>query len=565
MSERRSISQVMFGYLPEQTVDVRGGVWRVQEWRGAIVESNIDDRALRKELCRLARQWAGSGRDGGFVADLERNRARIVVKSLDKARGVHLRRFPEIWYCRRCRRMHDALDARCNCGSSERKGQLQFVMYCEDTGELREPSIRRCQTHNASRITFPGTASGGEIRFDCPECGQHLRNGLGFSRSSSGAVMKANVHRAASVYTPRSVVVVNPPSPSISREIEQAGGGRRALDWVLDGMSTRSMTDVAVTGDTLRERLLASGLAADLVEQMVAMAASQGGLAAGGPASLVLADDVRESAEEQALSVAVAMAEGRTTIADLASRTDALTERGHRYHDRYPVALSLSGLERVDLVERFPVLTGHFGYTRGNPEPGAARLNTFRERRGAYVVYGAVAVTEALYFALDPAAVARWLAAKGYALEAFSDARSARISLLRAMAGGGALVDDVTTLVHSYAHRLIRMVAVHAGIELSSLSELLLPTHLSFFVYAAARGDFVLGGLQALFENDLDRLLRQFVDGEHRCALDPGCARGGGACMACLHLGEPSCRLFNGKLDRRTLTGPEGYLTILPL
>jgi len=91
-------------------------------------------------------------------------------------------------------------------------------------------------------------------------------------------------------------------------------------------------------------------------------------------------------------------------------------------------------------------------------------------------------------------------------------------------------------------------------------SEYLVPAHLGFFVYAAARGDFVLGGLQAVFESNLDTLLDAVVDAEHRCPLDPGCSRGSGACSACVHLGEPSCRYFNRFLNRTVLFGPKGYL-----
>ena len=133
--------------------------------------------------------------------------------------------------------------------------------------------------------------------------------------------------------------------------------------------------------------------------------------------------------------------------------------------------------------------------------------------------------------------------------------------------GPGSITTETTAgsellrLVHSYSHRLIRRGSVFAGIERSALAEMLLPTHLSFFVYAAGRGDFVLGGLQAVFENDLGQLLDDVVRSEHRCALDPGCATAGGTCMACLHLGEPSCRYFNGYLGRSYLHGPDGYLT----
>lgn len=117
-------------------------------------------------------------------------------------------------------------------------------------------------------------------------------------------------------------------------------------------------------------------------------------------------------------------------------------------------------------------------------------------------------------------------------------------------------------LVHTFAHRLIRRTAVFAGVDRESLSELLVPAHLGFFIYAAARGDFVLGGLQAVFETELDGLLTDFIDGDHRCALDPGCRRSGGACAVCIHLGEPSCRYYNRFLNRSVLSGPNGFLTL---
>lgn len=119
-------------------------------------------------------------------------------------------------------------------------------------------------------------------------------------------------------------------------------------------------------------------------------------------------------------------------------------------------------------------------------------------------------------------------------------------------------MEDLRALVHSYAHRVIRQTAAAAGIDRDSLSEYLVPLHGAFFVYSS--NSFVLGGLQAVFETELDRLLAGVVDGERRCPLDPGCSRGNGACIGCLHVGEPSCRHFNAELDRKALFGTEGYL-----
>ena len=123
----------------------------------------------------------------------------------------------------------------------------------------------------------------------------------------------------------------------------------------------------------------------------------------------------------------------------------------------------------------------------------------------------------------------------------------------------GSIDQELFMLVHSYAHRAMRIGAKFAGIERSALAELLVPLHLGFFVYASPRGDFVLGGLQSVFESRLHDYVGAIVNDERRCPMDPGCGKATGACPACLHVGEPSCRWFNQLLDRRTLFGDAGF------
>lgn len=379
--------------------------------------------------------------------------------------------------------------------------------------------------------------------------------------------MTFNVHRAASVYAPRSVVIVNPPSREKIRVITDAGGPPRALAWVVSGMATRTLEDTPSTRESLRRLLREQGLPDAVVEQMLERAEPSGALTAP-EAEIVLPVDRVEDAEGQAVTIALAMSESRQRIQDLVAATKLMSELGVLYRDKYPVALKSAGLESVDLIDKFPVLTGSFGYTRGDSSPGASRLVPFRERSGAYKVYADIAETEALFVRLDAMRVANWLRDRGFGLDAYHDARTARVAILRAAVlpqpGEPTTSDSVgsllLTLVHSYAHRFMRLAAVHAGIDRNSLSELLVPLHLGFFVYAAARGDFVLGGLQAVFESELDGLLRAIVHDEHRCPLDPGCLRSGGACIACLHVGEPSCRYYNRFLNRDVLAGRVGYL-----
>lgn len=570
MRETRSASQILFGHLPEQTVDVGGGIWRVRRWNDPKLETAVDADSLRQELIRAAWSWANSGNDGGFSDDLHRRRP-VVVKSLNRERGVWCEPFPRLYLCRRCNRIHDEPSGRCNCGAAGRRGQLPFVGYHDACGALKSPWVRKCPQHRQRAVRFPGTAAAGELIFYCPECNNKLQTGFSGATCDcdQGGQLAFTVHRAASVFTPRGVVLINPPKREILRQIESAGDGERALGWMLDGMQTRRMTEspAAFGPDSIRRMLAERGFDAATIEAMVAAMPPQ---ARTESPQLSIGVRTRTEAQSQARQVALATYEARQTIADLRSSAST-TELTHLYNVIYPRALELAGLERVELIDRFPVLTAQFGYTRGDPTAGASRLRTYHERNGDYVVYGELAETEALFVRLDPLVVHRWLAERGIVLDPANSRSEASIAILKALttsSGPELLPSDpvtklLTTLVHSYAHTFIRQASVYAGIERTSLSELILPYAFGFFVYAAARGDFVLGGLQALFETELDQLLDRIVCGEHRCALDPGCSDNGGACAVCLHLGEPSCRLFNVLLSRSVLARGTGYFNVV--
>lgn len=576
MREQRSGSQILFGYLPNQTVDLQGRVWKVKEW--ATPEArNVDHATVRQELLRTIGRWASTGRDSGLVEELRRN-GEIDVVTLNYSSGVRVEPFPKLFVCKNphCRRVVESEDGTmpCSCGSRS-LGQLHFVGYHE-CGHIAEPWIPKCPTHKEARIVFPGTASAAEIKIVCPVCNVVLRTGLGMWKcrhcDDDRTKFRHTVHRAAAVYTPRGIVVVNPPTSDQLKELSDAGGVARALKWVVDGMRTRSFKDVGQTRETLRRQLLALGsLSAETVDAMVEQAAARGEVEedlrpidlGGIPTERV------ERIEQTAVTLATAVMHDRLRIENLVARTSPDSGLGRLYREDYPAALRETGLQEVELIDRFPVLTGYFGFTRGNPTPGESQLIPFRNKRNHLRVHSEITETEALLVRLDPVKVAGWIEGqRGHAIDSWTDAFSARQSLVRAgvfPAPGSdpppqrTVGSDLLTLTHSYCHRMIRRAAVFAGIDRNALSELVVPEHLCFFVYASSKGDFVLGGLQALFETELNRLLEDVVYAESRCALDPGCAKSGSACAACVHLGEPSCRWFNRFLDRSVLFGPDGY------
>jgi len=570
MKEMRSASQILFGFLPEQTVDLAGRVWKVREWRSPI-RKFVDDSALRQELVRLAMPWAAVQLDNDYVRHLRQNRP-VLVYSLDRRNGVSTEPFPDVWMCKRCRRVYNAQPNACapECGGRQ-FGQLPFVGYHE-CGAIYAPRLPSCPQHRQAQVTFPGTAAAIEIIFRCPVqgCGRELQRGFGFSRCRcGGGALRFNVHRASPVYTPRTVVVVNPPSPERVKRLNDAGGPLRALSWMLDSVAVRRFDEVGMTRDGLLQDLRSKGFSEAVARAMVD-AAEKAGEVAAQEEEIALPQERRDEAARQAVTIAMAIDQSRNRIDDLIAGTaDAWGERANMYRHHYPLALQQARLQAVELVEKFPVLTGNFAYTRGGANPAQGSLVPFRIRND-YVVYADIAETEAMFVRLSPTVVARWLQRRGFQLDPWDSDKSARLAIIRAASIPDAGDDppnpatvgsSVLTLVHSFAHRLIRRAAVFAGIDRNALSELVVPYHLAFFVYAAARGDFVLGGLQAVFESELHNLVDDFVDGDPRCPLDPGCRHTGGACMACLHVGEPSCRYYNRYLDRGTLFGDQGYLT----
>jgi hypothetical protein len=569
----RSASQVLRTFLPQQTADLRGGIYRVTDWSGASPLS-IDDASVRRRLLREVRQFETHGNDNGFAADLRRQQ-RLEVVELDPTRGVAVERYPRVWLCPRCKRIGRDGNRACVCGSS-RWGQLHFLGFHE-CGAVGEPRVPRCPTHDEVALVGTTSTKTSDLRFICPVCQIQLQKGLGFQQCQGcrQGGLHWNVHKARTAYTPRGMVMVNPARPDRLQALATAGGPPKALEWVLSGMTAHSPTTATglPSANDLRAQLLANHMDPAMVDLLVDQAAKMGQL--GQTVTTTPLDTApaerREAVEQEAMDIALALGESRMTIADLTASPGSTL--AHRYTHDYPAAVKRARLTGIDLVESFPVLNVMYGYTRGDNDPAACRLVPFRHpQREGYRLMGDLAETEALLVRLDPLLVARWLHQRGHTLPGWSptngDARMARAAIAAAsdIPEPGDSLDvpnvgsDVFILVHSYAHRMIRRTAVFAGIDRDALNEYLVPSHLGFFLYASPRGDFVLGGLQSVFENNLHELLTQVVDAESRCPLDPGCARGAGACSACLHLGETSCRAYNTFLDRRGLIAADGYL-----
>ena len=113
-------------------------------------------------------------------------------------------------------------------------------------------------------------------------------------------------------------------------------------------------------------------------------------------------------------------------------------------------------------------------------------------------------------------------------------------------------------LLHTMSHLFIRRASLLCGLEMTSLSEYVIPRALTFALYCSHRQGATIGALASLFEQSLAEWLKQIYNDTRRCVYDPICtSENGGNCHACTHLSETSCRFFNMNLGRCFLFGGE--------
>jgi hypothetical protein len=127
-------------------------------------------------------------------------------------------------------------------------------------------------------------------------------------------------------------------------------------------------------------------------------------------------------------------------------------------------------------------------------------------------------------------------------------------------------------LLHSFAHALIRQLAIECGYTSASISERIYSRNpqdgdpmAGVLIYTSAPdSEGTLGGLCALGEPDkLSRHIKRALEKVSLCSSDPLCSEhevGGGdtlhgaSCHACSFLPETSCERGNKYLDRAALT-----------
>lgn len=242
------------------------------------------------------------------------------------------------------------------------------------------------------------------------------------------------------------------------------------------------------------------------------------------------------------------------------------------------------GMATMGLIRNFKLCRFTYGYTRVGSQPVIEKhkmdmpvrlrlFDTVKVEQGPsrYPIYVITQENEALYVRLDEDVVYQWIKQLNIPNDDFEWDKSSGVSL-------GAMILDralpmqrflsnvqpkgdpevyyyIYTLLHTYAHVVMRAVAEHSGLDLGSMGEYIFPADLAFVVYRNGT-TMDLGNLSSLWRNENIRFLKHLAEPRTlSCNSGSLCSSSGGACPDCILIPETSCVASNQLLSRAVLRG----------
>ncbi len=242
--------------------------------------------------------------------------------------------------------------------------------------------------------------------------------------------------------------------------------------------------------------------------------------------------------------------------------------------------LARLGVADMGLIREFDLCRFSFGYTRISAGPVLfgkrfmnmpVRLRLFPKVSNDEVkknpIYVIQQANQAIYVKLDEQRVTNWLQTLG--------CRDMFTLALGQSAGAGILGTTIPmdrflenlprgngppysyqylyTLLHSYAHLVMKQVSEYSGLDIGSLGEYLFPADLAFVIYRNGT-TMDLGNLSAMWRNSGCALLDSLLSPRStQCGTGSLCTTRGGACPDCLMIPETSCIAGNKLISRSVL------------
>jgi hypothetical protein len=598
--------QILLNFLPERTFDFEkiGTIARVHRTRG-FLRSDLNLSLVLRSIQEQLDTWQPA-----YRPVLQNVMGAVDRFVLLEPRGVDAAMFPLVFWCQssNCghvlvRRDDPPRTADCpRCRAPRSLRQMRFVKVhrCGAIETLAPPLCDQCHHSRDMALSTRGSETISGFQWICRTC--NTRTGVfpGYCRQCTWPStnqekkrMSIMVHRAAATFFPHQAVLLNQPGAEMTALLSTDGwqavaAGRffqlpeAMRGRLVDFAASNAAASPAQTGLTDAERaaLRARGMSDAQISQYEQMnsilqadrqSTAQMSTPRGLAGELVRDSGVAWEAWEQAgqeMLEAVTPRENGT----IRSIVGASPTRpaGREQH-----VLGRLGLAELALITEFPITTAVYGYSRVDYQPDECFVNPFpadRDAGGKFPIFVNVTSADALLFRLDHGAVIGWLAANSMPVTVPATAnrvlaeRAAFVSMFDGV-NLRQTIDAVHPqarmvfgLVHTLSHAALRHAGMLCGLDPTSLAEYVLPRALSLAVYSNQSFGATIGALTALFEQSMEDWLGRIAE-TRRCLYDPVCAADGGACHACTHASETSCRFFNVNLGRQFLFG--GYDPIL--
>ncbi len=596
----RGKQQVLINYLPERTFDFEkiGTIARIHRVRG-FPRSDLNIALVLRSVQDQLDAWQQAYRP--VLQDVTTLADRFVLL---EPRGADASMFPLVFWCQSSNCGHvivrrddpprSADCLRCNSQGSLRQMRFVKVHRCGAIESLAPPSCERCHHSRDMALSTRGSETIAGFQWICRACNGRTGVFPGYCRQCAWPGldqdkkrMSIMVHRAAATFFPHQVVLLNQPGAEMAAFLgtsqwQAVAAGRffglpaamrgRLVDFAATGAATSTLQTGLSEADraTLRARGMSDSQIAQYEQmqvilqarhQITEIASTPQGIATELERDSGVTWGVWERAGQEMLEAVTPRENGK--IRSILGVTPSVGG-SHQEH-----VLGRLGFAELALVTEFPITTAVYGYSRVDYQPNECFINPFppdRDAGGKFPIFVNVTSADALLIRLDHRAVLGWLSANGMPVtipKTGNRVLAERASFVSMFTGVDLrqTIDSthpqarmVFGLTHTLSHVALRHAGLLCGLDPTSLAEYVLPRALSLAIYSNQSFGATIGALTALFEQSLEDWLGR-IAGTRRCLYDPVCTAFGGACHACAHASETSCRFFNANLGRQFLFG----------
>jgi len=440
---QRSLSQVLFQFLPGNTFDYSDGrgIWRVNRLETSDISGKIDAKYVSDRVAARTDHWDGGSE--GFPPYGDQGAFHFGTPE-----SVQAEPFPTVYECNECghvkwyRDADDLLESNpqqtCPRNCQGELNQIQFVSV-HSCGELQGLTYWSCPNHGSSyvKLNRRGSQKVSNFKWECGLCSASdevsRRESCDCDYQPPSATpddedkMYTTVHRAGSVYYPHYFNKINLVDSNMGYLQQSDEGVLKAFARLAKMTDTPKLDKI-----NLREDLNEAEVDEDRVVEVYAenddmsLDEARAYLREQGEIdSVTISERIQEVIidAETLATASEGLIQYTLGVQDLSTHNinnlaEEARERGFPSKaDRiqtYDNDLSEAGISEVRVIEDFPIQTFVYGYTRGGREENEAQIQAFSQGASdgsGTPIFVNTSETEGIQVDLDPRSVALWLSA----------------------------------------------------------------------------------------------------------------------------------------------------------